>query len=57
MKGRYDSEKNLKNAFDKFEMPFDDVAFEKFSAELDKEEKRRRFIWWMFFGKLYRIPS
>ena len=52
MKERHNSEKGLKNAFDNYQMPFDNDAFDKFKAELDKEEKRRKFIWWMYYGKI-----
>lgn len=52
MKERYDSEKGLKKAFENYQMPIDNAAFEKFSLELDKEEKKKRFIWWLYYGKI-----
>jgi len=50
MKEKYNSEKDLGNAFDSFKMPLDSNAFDAFKTELDKEEKRRKFIWWKFYG-------
>jgi hypothetical protein len=52
MKERYNSEKNLKKSFDNFQMPFDNDAFDKFKTDLDKEENNRKFIWWIFYGKI-----
>ena len=50
MKEKHNSEFFLKEAFNSFKMPLDNNAFDAFKAELDKEEKRKNFIWW-YYGK------
>lgn len=55
MKERNSAEKNLKSAFDNYEMPFDNDAFDKFKDVLDEENKKKRFIWWFSYGK-WLIP-
>lgn len=52
MNEKYNSEKDLGKAFDRLEMPFDSSGFDAFKVELDKEEKRRKFIWWIYYGKI-----
>ena len=55
MKERYNSEKELKKAMDNFQMPFDNEAFDAFSKELDKEDKKKRFVWWIFNNNMFIV--
>ncbi|MEM9545573.1 MAG: hypothetical protein AAGA77_06345 [Bacteroidota bacterium] len=55
MKEKHNSEKKLHDDFGSFQMPFEQEAFNKFLAALDKEKKNRKVIWWKKLG-LVLIP-